>query len=122
MMSHTILVVDDEPDVRTFLTAVLEKAGFRVVTAEDGGQAMAVMEDEKPDLIVLDLQMPDHTGTDFYRRLMKQDALRETPVIVVSGIAGRHLAVSRPYAVFDKPIVPDDFIETVERALGVNID
>jgi CheY-like chemotaxis protein len=116
-MSHTILVVDDEPDVRAFLTAVLEKAGYRVVTASDGGEALTVVEGERPDLIVLDLQMPDYTGTDFYRRLMKQDDLKDTPVIVVSGIAGRHLAVSRAFAVFDKPIVPDVFIETVEKAL-----
>ena len=121
-MSYTVMVVDDEADVRTFLTAVLKKAGYRVVTAEDGGQALKVAEAEGPDLIVLDLQMPDQTGTDFYRRLMKLDALRDTPVIVVSGIAGRHLAVSRPFAVFDKPIVPDEFIETVERALGVSDD
>jgi CheY-like chemotaxis protein len=121
-MSYTVLVVDDEADVRAFLTAVLEKAGYRVVTAADGGKALAVVEDEKPDLIVLDLQMPDQTGTDFYRRLMKQQELRDTPVIVVSGIAGRHLAVSRPFAVFDKPIVPDEFIATVESALGQNDD
>jgi len=121
-MSYTVMVVDDEADVRAFLTAVLEKSGYRVVTAKDGGQALAMAEKEKPDLIVLDLQMPDQTGTDFYRRLMKQEALRDTPIIVVSGLAGRHLAVSRPFAVFDKPIVPDEFIGAVERALGVTND
>jgi len=117
-MSKTILVVDDEADVRAFLTAVLEKAGYRVVTAQDGGQALKVAGETHPDLIVLDLQMPDQTGTDFYRRLTKEADLRDTPVIVVSGIAGRHLAVSRPFAVFDKPIVPDQFLDTVEQALG----
>jgi CheY-like chemotaxis protein len=121
-MSHTILVVDDEADVRTFLTAVLEKHGYRVVPAEDGRQAFDVAEEEHPDLIVLDLQMPEQTGTDFYRRLKKHEALRDIPIIVVSGIAGRHLAVSRPYAVFDKPIEPEKFVATVERALGENND
>jgi CheY-like chemotaxis protein len=121
-MSYTVMVVDDEADVRAFLTAVLEKSGYRVVTAKDGGQALAMAEKEKPDLIVLDLQMPDQTGTDFYRRLMKQEALRDTPIIVVSGLAGRHLAVSRPYAVFDKPIVPEEFAATVERALEESHD
>ena len=121
-MSHTILVVDDEADVRKFLTAVLEKAGFEVVTAADGGEALARLDEEKPDLICLDLQMPDHTGTDFYRRLMKHETMSDTPIIVVSGLAGRHLAVRKPFAVFDKPIVPDEFIETVERALGINDD
>ncbi len=121
-MSHTVLVVDDEADVRAFLTAVLEKDGYRVVTAPDGRQALRIAEEEQPDLIVLDLQMPEQTGTDFYRRLMKHDTLRDTPIIVVSGVAGRHLAVSRAYAVFDKPIVPDEFVATVERALGESDD
>lgn len=121
-MSYTVMVVDDEADVRAFLSAVLEKAGYNVVTASDGGKALVLLDEAKPDLICLDLQMPDHTGTDFYRRLMKQEALSDIPVIVVSGLAGRHLAVSKPFAVFDKPIVPDEFIETVERALGVHDD
>lgn len=116
-MSHTILVVDDEADIRAFLTAVLEKEGYRVVTAPDGRQALRIAEQEQPDLIVLDLQMPKQTGTDFYRRLTKDDSLRNTPIIVVSGVAGRHLAVTRPFAVFDKPIVPEEFVATVERAL-----
>jgi len=121
-MSYTVMVVDDEADVRAFLTAVLEKEGYTVVTAENGGKALALADEVTPDLICLDLQMPDHTGTDFYRRLMKHPSLGDTPVIVVSGLAGRHLAVSKPFAVFDKPIVPEEFIETVERALGVNDD
>ncbi len=78
-MSHTILVVDDEADVRKFLTAVLEKHGYRVVAAEDGKRAFEEVENERPDLIVLDLQMPEQTGTDFYRRLLKHDALRDIP-------------------------------------------
>jgi CheY-like chemotaxis protein len=121
-MSHTILVVDDEADVRKFLTAVLEKNGYRVVAAEDGKQAFDAVENECPDLIVLDLQMPAQTGTDFYRRLLKHDALRDIPIIVVSGLAGRHLAVSSPFAVFDKPIKPDEFLASVERALGESDD
>ena len=119
-VSHMILVVDDEADVRKFLTAVLEKHGYRVVAAEDGKRAFDEVQKERPDLIVLDLQMPEQTGTDFYRRLLKHDELREIPIIVVSGLAGRHLAVSSPFAVFDKPIDPDEFAATVERALGEN--
>lgn len=116
-MSYTVLVVDDEADVRAFLSAVLKKEGHRVVTASNGRQALEIAEQERPDLIVLDLQMPEQTGTDFYRRLTRDETLRNTPIIVVSGVSGRHLAVTRPYAVFDKPIVPEEFVATVERAL-----
>jgi CheY-like chemotaxis protein len=121
-MSHTILVVDDEADVRTFLAAVLKKRGYDTLTAADGKEALTMVREHRPDLVILDLMMPNQTGTDFYRRLTKDEELAGTPVIVVSGLAGRHLAVKRPVAVFDKPIDPDEFGEAVDRALGVNDD
>jgi len=119
-MSKKILVVDDEADIRRFLTAVLEKRGHETLTAADGREAFVIAEREKPDLVILDLQMPNQTGTDFYRRLSKDKELCDTPIIVVSGLAGRHLAVREPVAVFDKPIDPDEFAATVEKALGVD--
>lgn len=116
-MSKKILVMDDDADVRTFLTTVLRKHGYETVTAKDGVEGLAVLRSERPDLITLDLQMPNNTGTDFYRKLSKDKVLSQTPIIVVSGLSGRHLAVKDPVAVFDKPIDPDEFIEAVERAL-----
>jgi CheY-like chemotaxis protein len=118
-MSKRILVVDDEADVRRFLTAVLEKRGHETLTAADGVEAYDVVEREKPDLIILDLAMPHQTGTDFYRRLMRDRELSQIPIIVVSGLAGRHLALKEPVAVFDKPIDPEEFGDTVDRTLGV---
>jgi CheY-like chemotaxis protein len=118
-MSKKILVVDDEADVRRFLTAVLQKRGHETVTAADGREGYEIAERERPDLVILDLQMPDQTGTDFYRRLMKHKELQNTPIIVVSGLAGRHLAVREPIAVFDKPIDPEAFGNTVDHALGL---
>jgi len=119
-MSPTILVVDDEADVRKFLTAVLHKAGFETLTAGDGREAFEIAAREQPDLIILDLMMPLQTGTDFYRRLNKDKKLGSIPIIVVSGLAGRHLALKEPVAVFDKPIDPGEFVAAVERALGLN--
>lgn len=117
-MSKRILVVDDEADVRTFLTAVLKKRGYETLTAADGKEAYDLTRQERPDLVILDLMMPQQTGTDFYRRLTKDSELSRIPIIVVSGLAGRHLAVREPVAVFDKPIDPDEFGEAVDRALG----
>jgi len=118
-MSHRILVVDDEADIRRYLTAVLEKHGHETLTAADGKEAYEIAAREKPDLVILDLMMPNQTGTDFYRRLTRDRELSVTPVIVVSGLAGRHLALKEPVAVFDKPIDPDEFVAAVDRALGI---
>ncbi len=119
-MSHKILVVDDEADIRRFLTAVLAKAGFETVTAGDGREALEVASRERPDLILLDLMMPQQTGTDFYRRLARDKELGAIPIIVVSGLAGRHLALKEPFAVFDKPIDPSELVAAVESALGID--
>ena len=116
-MSKKVLVVDDEVDVRAYLSAVLTKAGYHTLTAADGREAFDTAVAERPDLVILDLDMPRQTGTDFYRRLTKHEELGSTPIIVVSGLAGRHLALKEPFAVFDKPIDPDEFVATVERAL-----
>ncbi|MCP4600474.1 MAG: response regulator [Proteobacteria bacterium] len=117
-MSKKILVVDDEADIRTFLTAVLKKGGYDTLTASDGAEALKTVQQEKPDAVILDLQMPNQTGTDFYRKLSKDKELKNIPVIVVSGLAGRNLAVRKPVAVFDKPIDPDKFLAAVEQALA----
>ncbi|KPJ95467.1 MAG: hypothetical protein AMS18_02790 [Gemmatimonas sp. SG8_17] len=117
-MSKKVLVVDDEADVRRFLIAVLNKHGYETVAAEDGTQALEVARQEKPDLVILDLQMPHETGTGFYRKFSRSKDYEATPIIVVSGLAGRDLAVKKPVAVFDKPIDPDEFIAAVRKALG----
>jgi len=116
-MSKKVLVVDDEADVRKFLTAVLEKHGYETLTAENGAKALEVAAQKKPDLVILDLQMPHETGTGFYRKFSRGKEYENTPVIVVSGLAGRELAVKKPAAVFDKPIDPDEFIAAVRKAL-----
>jgi CheY-like chemotaxis protein len=117
-MGKKVLVVDDEPDVRTFLSTVLKREGYEVLVAEDGVEGYEVALRESPDLISLDLAMPQNSGTDFYRRLSKHERLMATPIIVVSGLAGRHLALRQPAAVFDKPIDPEAYIAAVERAIG----
>jgi len=80
-MSQTILVVDDEPQIVRFVRAYLEEAGYRVVTAGDGQEALFVTRHEKPDLVILDLMMPGMDGWDFIRRYRRE---RETPVIMLT--------------------------------------
>ncbi|MFC1834643.1 DVU0259 family response regulator domain-containing protein [Thermodesulfobacteriota bacterium] len=117
-MARKILVVDDEPHVVKYLTAFLEDSGYETCTAGDGEEALTVLRSEKPDLVTLDLQMPNDTGTRFYRKLSKDREFKTTPVIVISGLPGRHLAVSKPVAVFEKPVDRDGLLSAIKRALG----
>ncbi len=119
-MAARILVVDDEEDVRGFLCSLLQDNGYEVEMAEDGNRAWEAIRKQHPDLILLDLMMPEQTGTGLFRRLHDHKELCEIPVIVVSGLAGRHLAFKEPVAVFDKPIDPDEFGETVDKTLGTD--
>jgi CheY-like chemotaxis protein len=116
-MGKKILVIDDEPDVRLFLTTLLEEAGYETIEADNGLTGFEIAKQEKPDLVSLDLQMPDQTGTEFYKRLSRDSELKATPIIVVSGLAGRNLAVKNPVAVFDKPIDREEFLAKVAEAL-----
>lgn len=113
-----ILVVDDEEDVRTYLKALFEEAGYEVVTAEDGEEGLERLRAESPDLVTLDLQMPEETGTGLYRHMARDKVLREIPVIVISGLAGRDLAVRKPVAVFDKPVDTAELLRVVAGTLG----
>ena len=80
-MTQTILVVDDEPSLVKVLRGYLEQAGFRVVTAHDGPMALAQCKHEKPDLILLDLNMPGMDGIEVARRLR---ATSNVPIIMVT--------------------------------------
>ena len=117
-MPKKILVVDDEPHIVKYVTSFLEDNGYETCSAADGVEAFSVLQKEKPDLISLDLQMPGDTGTRFYRNMTKSDEFKDIPVIVVSGIPGRHLAIKKPIAVFDKPIDKDKFLQAVRSAVG----
>lgn len=119
-MSKKVLIVDDEPDVVSFLSQLFEDAGFEIVTANDGGVAYEKLESEHPDLVTLDLQMPNDTGTDFYRRMHRKKPFSDIPIIVISGLAGRHLAIKKPYAVFDKPIDEEELLKAAREAAGLS--
>lgn len=80
-MTKTILVVDDAKSIRTMVQSYLSQEGFRVVTASDGQEALMVARQERPDLILLDLMMPNMSGNDFMRAYAKDGA---APIIVLT--------------------------------------
>src|SRR5437879_6458978 len=79
--AYTVLVVDDEPPIRRFLRASLGAVGHRVVTADDAAGALATMAAEKPDLVILDLGLPDRSGFEVITEIRKHSPV---PIIVLS--------------------------------------
>jgi DNA-binding response OmpR family regulator len=80
-MSKTVLVVDDEERLTSLVKTYLEQAGFRAVTAKNGREALFLARQEKPDLIILDVMMPEMDGLEFIRQHRKE---RETPIILLT--------------------------------------
>lgn len=80
-MSKTVLMVDDQPTIRTLVESYLKQEGFRVVTATNGREALFLARQEKPDVIILDLMMPEMDGYEFLRAHHKE---RNTPVIMLT--------------------------------------
>ena len=116
-MSHRILVVDDERDVQVFLSRLLQDNGYEVVTADDGVAAIKAVEDHHPDLILLDLQMPPNTGMDFFRKMRNHKEHGTIPILVVSALAGRNVAVSKEVPVLHKPVDEEKLLQQVKIAL-----
>lgn len=117
-MKKNILVVDDEPDVRGFLSDLLEDEGYSVRVAENGNEAMEMIRQVKPDLILPDLLMPKGTGTDLYRMIHQKKEFGDIPVIVISGLPGRYLAVGKSVPVFGKPIDEKGVLAAIKEAVG----
>lgn len=109
-----ILVVEDEEDVRTFLSMVLQDAGFLVDCAVNGHEALDKIECSRPDIVLLDLMMPGLDGWGVLERLrLRPDPLR---VIVLSAISDRHRVPQRGVAAYvSKPFVASDLVRTCER-------
>jgi Fe-S oxidoreductase/CheY-like chemotaxis protein len=122
LQGRRILVVDDEEDVLTFLTTVLEDAGAEVLTARDGDEAIAVASREKPDLMTLDLSMPGKDGVEAFCELRKTAGLEELPVCIVTGHPEfRKLIYDRPVpppeGYMTKPVDEDKLVSNIRRIL-----
>ncbi|MGE4506526.1 MAG: DVU0259 family response regulator domain-containing protein [Desulfovibrionaceae bacterium] len=117
-MSKKIMVVDDDPHIVDYLVTLFEDNGYATCSAADGDQALEVMAAEKPDLVTLDLEMPNEWGPRFYRKFSQDPELAETPVVVISGLSGIHLAIRKAVATVNKPFDPEQVLQIVRDALA----
>lgn len=110
-----VLVVDDEIEVRRFVKNVLERAGLRVLEAEDGLDAVRVLDILKPDLLLTDIVMPRMDGVALAKKVMNE--LPDVPVLLMSGYISEPGQVMKARAVLRKPFAPAALVETVIRQL-----
>jgi two-component system alkaline phosphatase synthesis response regulator PhoP len=117
----TVLVVDDEPDLVELLQYALETAGFRVLTAADGVEGLAVAEAEKPDVLVVDIMMPRMDGTELVERVRERAALRLTPILMLTARTDERDEVAGLEAGADdylpKPVSPRRLVSRVKALL-----
>ena len=122
--AKTILVVDDDPDTRTYLTTVLEDNGFATASAKDGTEALAKIEESQPDLIALDIAMPEKSGVAVYRSLKEDEQLKSIPVIIITGISddfkkfiSTRRQVPPPEGYISKPVDFEQLVSMVKDLL-----
>jgi CheY-like chemotaxis protein len=126
----TILVVDDEPHVVAYLEMLLQDQGYTTVSAADGREGLEKAKQHAPDLICLDITMPEESGIRMYRNLRNEPELARIPVVVVTAVTGlggdpepfRAFLSSRkhlppPDGFFSKPIEREKFLERVNQLL-----
>ena len=130
-MQKNIFVADDDIDVVTFVSTVLEKSGCKVISAKDGEEALNKIRANRPDLIILDILMPKQSGIKLYRELKTDQSLKDIPVVILSGISKRTFlrsqealtefggeAVPEPEVYIEKPVEADDLAQTVSEVLS----
>jgi DNA-binding response OmpR family regulator len=116
-MAKKILIIEDDPVIVKYLQAIFSDNGYATCTATSSMEGLDVVKKEKPDLITLDLQLPGEWGSRFYRKLRKNKALKDIPVIVISGIDGNH-AIKGAVAFVKKPFDPEKLIGIVKNTIG----
>jgi CheY-like chemotaxis protein len=117
-MAKKIMIVDDDPNIISYLEDFFGDNGYDTCSAADGSEAMAVVRKEKPDLITLDLEMPEEWGPRFYRKLTKEEEYKKIPVIVISGLTGGKYAIQKAVASLTKPFDREQLIKIVKDTIG----
>lgn len=128
MEGKSAVIIDDEPDITTYLGALLSDQGWQVRMANSSADGLALLGQERPDVVLLDIMMPDKGGLQTLVAIRKNPALDGLPVILVSGIQEKlssdyHAFLDRfkhyrPDAFLDKPVNPQQLFATIEQVLA----
>ena len=118
-----ILCVEDEPEMIDLIRLILGRRGFEVIGATGGVEGLKMVREQKPDLVLLDLMMPDMDGWEVYQQIKADEKTKGIPVIVVTAkaqsidkVLGLHIAKVDDYIA--KPFGPQELMDSVERIIG----
>lgn len=117
-MKKKILIIDDDPVVLKYLESILTDNGYEVHKAANGAEGLEMLGSIQPDLITLDLQMPEQWGPRFYRRMTQNKAYSAIPVIVISGLTGSRYSIAKAAGYLSKPFEPEALIQIVQAQIG----
>lgn len=119
-----IVCIEDEPEMIDLVRLILGRRGFELIGAIGGREGLETVRRVKPDLVLLDLMMPDMDGWEIYQHMKADEELRHIPVIIVTAkaqsidkVLGLHIAKVDDY--ITKPFGPQELIESVNRVLGI---
>ena len=125
-----VLIIDDEADTVTYLETLLRDNGYNTISANNGKEGMEKVKSEHPDLVLLDMSMPEQSGMGFYREIIGDENLAKIPVIFVTGVTGfggddqalkkfieGRRNIPAPAGFFPKPIDRDAFLKKVGEIL-----
>ncbi len=131
MMSKKVLVVDDDPDVRSFVMTVLDENHYIPLVAQDGVEGLEMIEKDPPDLVILDVLMPRGSGIRLYHKLKTTEKYKRIPVIMFTGIALNSFLKSQkaldefkgeevpaPDIYLEKPVDPEELAAAVKKKIG----
>lgn len=117
-MPKKVLIIDDDPEIISYLKDVFEEAGFTTVGAKNGVEGLEMAQVHKPHLITLDMDMPARGGTLFYVKLRQEPSLAEIPVIVISGVGPRPPMLTKNVPVLSKPVDVKKMLGLVKEMVG----
>jgi len=119
---NRVVCVEDEPEMIDLIRLILSRKGFEVIGANGGKQGLETIRDQKPDLVLLDLMMPDMDGWEVYQQMKADKEIADIPVIVVTAkaqsidkVLGLHIAKVDDY--ISKPFSPQELLDSVDRIL-----
>lgn len=127
MSQKNVLIIDDEPDTLTFFSTLLQDNGYNTITAENGEEGMKKLHESIPDLITLDITMPEMSGVKYYRTLRENEEWKSIPIIIITGISddfekfiSSRSQVPPPNGYISKPVEEAQLLDLVQDLIGKN--